>query len=133
MSETYAQKSARLAAEQDRINGIAGWSDPIWLEQALRDALLDAVGQFPQYAEEITSPHWAIARAKRRVKSKGGVQFEAGDYFLIDTRPWSQRHPNLPDGAGYSCELPTAFSTRLGWHVAIRPTSYRIVQEAAAS
>jgi hypothetical protein len=117
---------AAQEATQAEINALATDANAATYLCSAGSALL---AEYPQYDGEFETPFWALAVATRRVRSKGGVQFEKGDYLLVDERPFSVRHPGFDSGG---CELPTAFSIRLGWHCAIRPTSYKIVRPADA-
>ena len=83
-----------------------------------------AHARWPQYAGHWETDEWRVVRVTRRVRTKLGVAFEAGDLTILRIEPPDERF-GLP-------ALHMAYSWRNRCDTAIRPTHYRDAGEGAA-
>lgn len=75
-------------------------------------------GRYPQYAGKLETA--VLVRVKRKVSTKGGLAFLAGQYALAwKWEPWDETDP-VQDG--WTCH-----SMQLGWNVLLRAANVVVV------
>lgn len=82
----------------------------------LKNRAAEQLAQYPQYAGYHDGAEWYVVRFTKRVTTKGGVRFEAGDLALCRDRDEVETREGLT--------YPTAYSERGAIHCAVDPKSF---------